>query len=118
MHTKTQKPHTTPHRLHYHCRTHCSIKQRKKCKNIYPTPLPTKLFTFPAYSDTRDPDTTCDELPVSNTSSEAESDPKYKLLPEDINTDTDFTPFQEHTLCITGPSSQSIREQNRGTLHI
>ena len=84
--------------------------QLKKCKNRCRTPLPAKLFTFPSYSDTEDPDTTCDELPVSDTSSETELNPGYKILPEDINTDTDFIPFQDHTRCITGPSTCSQSE--------
>ena len=84
--------------------------QLKKCKNRCPTPLPAILFTFPSYSNTEDPHTTCDELPVSDTSSEAESNPGYRILPEDIDTDTDFIPFQDHTRCITGPSTCSQSE--------
>ena len=84
--------------------------QLKKCKNRCPRPLPAILFTFPSYSNTEDPDTTCNELPLSDTSSETESNPGYRILPEDIDTDTDFIPFQDHTRCITGPSTCSQSE--------
>ena len=41
--------------------------QLKKYKSRCPTPLPAKLFSFPTYSDTEDPDTTCNELTISDT---------------------------------------------------
>ena len=47
-------------------------------------------------SDTDDPDSAYDELPVSDTSSETESNPGYRLLPEDIDTDTELSPLQDH----------------------
>ena len=58
-----------------------------------------KFFTFPTYSDTKDPDTTCNKLPVSDTSTETDSN-------------ADFIPFQDHTRYITGPSTRSQSESD------
>ena len=92
--------------------------------------MPGKLFTFPTFSDTDDPDTTYNELPLSDTSSETESNPSCRLLSEDIDTDTDFSPFQDHSRhlprpsCIQGPTKQLIKpcntqsKENKSTTHI
>ena len=74
--------------------------QVNQCKNRCPTPLPSKLFTFPTFSGAEEPVSTGNELLLSETLSETESSTSYTLQPED----TDFSPFQDHTRCLQRPS--------------
>ena len=78
-------------------------KQPKKQSKIMVQNPSNSIKGITSNSDT---DSAYSELPASDTSSETESYPGYRLLPEDIDTDTE-PPFQDHSRCITRPSTNS-----------
>ena len=103
MHKKTQKK-PTPYHINTitiagpctasNSDTEDNSTQLKKCKSRCPTPLPAKLFSFPTYSDTEDPDNTDPEMSFT-----IHSQDEGSLSTDETTPETFYIPMSPPSTC-------------------